>query len=49
VGEQRANKLEKVFEKCERLDGKVGHIGGTGGFGAKGGGIVPCIAVQRYF
>jgi hypothetical protein len=29
VGERRANKLEKVFEKCESFDGKMGCLART--------------------
>jgi hypothetical protein len=33
VGEQRSNKLEKVFEKCESLEVKMGVVGRIGSWG----------------
>jgi hypothetical protein len=47
VGEWRANKLEKVFEKCESLEGKMGNLGGMEDCWARGGGIALWVVVQR--
>jgi hypothetical protein len=49
VGVRRWNKLEKVLEKCERLEAKIGILGGMRRRELGGGEYVLCIAVQRYF
>ncbi len=45
--ELRSNKLEKMLEKCESLEVKMGGMGGTVSLWVEGGGIVPWVGVQR--
>jgi hypothetical protein len=40
--------LESVFERCERLEGKMGDMGKMGGWEFGEGDIALCMVVQRW-
>jgi hypothetical protein len=45
---QRSNKLEKVFEKCESFEVKMGGMGRMGNCWVRGGGIALGVVVQSW-
>jgi hypothetical protein len=48
VGVRHSNKLEKVFEKCESLEAKMGGMDRMGRGELGGGEYVLCMVVQRW-